>query len=130
MNFMPCKVLSQKSVSVITSDGEKTFEIEGSIDSKYIGSEITMGIRPQQIRIRESKEKGCNAVGTVKIIEFQGDNSILIIELSGNPKIEIKAVLGAGGLKFKRGDNCFMEFEPKYIHLFDETEKAIIERKA
>ena len=65
MNFMPCKVLSQKSVSVVTDDGVKTFEIDGSIDSKHIGSEITMGARPQQIKI-VNKEKGYSAAGHCK----------------------------------------------------------------
>jgi multiple sugar transport system ATP-binding protein len=130
MNFIPCKVLSRKSISIVTNEGEKTFEIDGAIDSKYIGSEMTMGARPQQMKIVENKEKGYGAAGTVKIIEFQGDNSILIVELNHDPKIEIKIVVPAGGIDYKRGDNCFMEIERKYIHLFDETEKAIIERNS
>ena len=130
MNFIQCKIESQKSVSINTNVGVKTFEIAGTADTKYIGSEITMGIRPQQIGIVENKEQGFIIPGLVKIIEFQGDSSILIVELSDINKTEIKVVIPAGGIKFKRGDICWMDFRPEVIHLFDETEKAIIERTA
>jgi multiple sugar transport system ATP-binding protein len=130
MNFMQCKVESQKSVSINTSVGVKTLDLAGTVDSKYVGSELTMGIRPQQIRIAENKDQGSVVPGLVKMIEFQGDTSILIVELSDIKKTEIRVVVAAGGIKFKRGDNCFMDFRPQFIHLFDETEKAIIDRKA
>jgi len=130
MNFMQCKIESQKSVSINTSVGLKTLDLVGTVDSKYVGSELTMGIRPQQIGIVENKDQGSVVPGFVKMIEFQGDTSILIVELSDINKTEIRVVIAAGGVKFKRGDNCFMDLKPQFIHLFDETEKAIIERKA
>lgn len=130
MNFMQCKIESQKSISINTDVGVKILEISGTVDSKYIGSEITMGIRPQQIRIVENKDQGFNMSGLVKIIEFQGDTSILLVELNDIKKTGIKVVIPAGGFKFNRGDNCFMDIKPEFVHLFDETEKAIIERKA
>jgi multiple sugar transport system ATP-binding protein len=128
MNFMKCKIESQKSVSINTSVGIKTLDLVGTVDSKYIGSEITMGVRPQQIRIAENKEQGFAIPGLIKIIEFQGDTSILIIELSDIGKTEIKVVVPAGGISLKRGDNCWLEFDSKFIHLFDESELAIIKR--
>jgi len=130
MNFIQCKIESQKSVSINTNVGVKTLELAGTVDTKYIGSEITMGIRPQQIGIVENKEQGFIIPGLVKIIEFQGDSSILIVELSDIKKTEIRVVIPAGGIKFKRDDSCFMDFRSEFIHLFDETEKAIIERTA
>jgi multiple sugar transport system ATP-binding protein len=129
MNFMKCKIESQKSISINTSVGIKTLELVGTVDTKYIGSdEITMGVRPQQIRISENKEQGTAIPGVIKINEFQGDTSILIIELSDISKTEIKVVVPAGGISLKRRDNCWLEFDSKFIHLFDESELAIIKR--
>ncbi|MHB1347611.1 MAG: ABC transporter ATP-binding protein [Candidatus Humimicrobiaceae bacterium] len=130
MNFWQCKIESQKSVSIDTDSGVKKFDIAGTVDSKNIGSEVTMGVRPQQIGIVENKEQASNLMGNVKIVEFQGDTSILTVELNDVKKTEIKVVISAGGFKFKRGDTCFMDIKPEYIHLFDASEKAIIERKA
>jgi hypothetical protein len=106
----------------------KILDLEGTVDSKYTGSESTMGIRPQQTRISEIKGQGFDIPGLVKIIEFQGDTSILIVELSDADKTEIKVVVPAGGIRLKRGDTCWLEFGSKFIHLFDETELAIIKR--
>ena len=130
MNFIHGKVDSQKSVSINTNDGVKILEIAGTVDPKHVGLEVTMGIRPQQIRIVENKDLGFNLMGTVRIVEFQGDTSILTVELNDIKKTEIKVVISAGGFKFNRGDSCFMDVKPEFIHLFDGTEKAIIERKA
>ncbi len=130
MNFLQGKVHSQKSASVDTDEGVKIIEIAGTVDPKYIGSEVTIGVRPQQITIVEDKEKGFNLMGSVKIVEFQGDTSILAVELNDIQKTEIKVVIPAGGFKFKRGDFCYMDVDPEFIHLFDSAEKAIIERNA
>jgi multiple sugar transport system ATP-binding protein len=130
MNFMSCKVESQKSLSIKTSEGAKTLEIEGVVDSRHIGSEITMGIRPQQIQVSDVKSPQFSIPGIIKIIEFQGDNSILLVELSDPSKTEIRVVVPAGGIKFNRGQTCFMDFRAQFLHLFDSTEKAIVEKKA
>ena len=87
------------------------------------------GSRPQQIKMVEQRKR-YNVAGIVRIVEFQGDNNVSDSwNLVMIQKIEIKVVVPAGGIRFKRGDTCFMEFEPRYIHLFDETEKAIIREK-
>ena len=42
----------------------------------------------------------------------------------------IKVVIPAGGKRFKREETCWMDFQPEYNHLFDEAEKAVIERRS
>jgi ABC-type sugar transport system ATPase subunit len=66
--------------------------------------------------------------GLVKIVEFQGDNDVLTVELGDINKTRIKVVIPAGGKKFKQEETCWMDFQPERIHLFDETEKAIIKK--
>ncbi|MBN1298246.1 MAG: TOBE domain-containing protein, partial [Actinobacteria bacterium] len=100
----------------------------GEIDSKYIGSDITIGVRPQQIKASPNKEKNSTIPGTVRIVEFQGDSEVLSIELSDTKKTETKVVIAAGGYRFKRGETCWLEFEPKFTHLFNNEENAIIKR--
>src|SRR5665647_3492475 len=68
MNFMQCKVVSQKSVSINTGVGIKTLDLVEKVDSKYVGSELTMGIRPQQIGIVENKDQDSVMPGLVKMI--------------------------------------------------------------
>ncbi|MHB1275502.1 MAG: ABC transporter ATP-binding protein [Candidatus Humimicrobiaceae bacterium] len=132
MNFITCNVDSAESVSIKSASGKNVFSFNGSIDGKYVGSEITMGIRPQQIRIvdKQDNEDKTIMTGLVKIVEFQGDSDVLSIELSDINKTIIKAVIPAGGIRFKRGDTCRMSFMPQHLHLFGDEDKAIINRKS
>jgi multiple sugar transport system ATP-binding protein len=128
MNFIKCKVKSPESISLQTSKGKNIFRFTGAVDPKYVGSEITMGIRPQQIRMVGYGGQKSTMSGLVKIVEFQGDNDVLTVELGDINKTRIKVVIPAGGKKFKQEETCWMDFQPERIHLFDETEKAIIKK--
>lgn len=128
MNFIDGKVDGPQQVSIPTTEGKKTFEFRGEIDSKYIGADITVGVRPQQIKITPSKEKEASILGSVKVIEFQGDKTFLTLELSDLKKTEVKVVVPAGAAKYKMKDIAWLEFSPEFIHLFDEK-TAIIRRK-
>ena len=129
MNFIKCKVESPESISLKSSEDKKIFKFNGAIDPKHAGSEITMGIRPQQIKVVEHDGQKSNISGLVRIVEFQGDINVLTVELSDINKTRIKIVIPAGGMRFKREETCWMDFQPEHIHLFDEAEKAIIERR-
>jgi len=132
MNFIKCKVESLESISLQTSKGKNIFRFTGAVNPKYVGSEITMGIRPQQIGIvgQEGGQKSTIMSGLVKIVEFQGDSDVLTVELGDVNNTRIKVVIPAGGKKFKQEETCWMDFQPENIHLFDETEKAIIEGRS
>lgn len=130
MNFIKCKVESPESISLQTSKGKNIFGFTGTVDPKYVGSEITMGIRPQQLGMVGHEGQKFIMSGLVKIVEFQGDNDILTVELDDINKTRIKVVIPAGGKRFKREETCWMDFQPENIHLFDETEKAIIKRRS
>lgn len=130
MNFIKCKVESPESIFVETNEGKNNFKFTGVIDSKYVGSEVTMGIRPQQIKIVENNEQKSIVPGLVKVVEFQGDKDVLTVELNDIGKTRIKVVIAAGGKRFKREETCWMDFQPEYIHLFNEGEKAIIRKES
>jgi ABC-type sugar transport system ATPase subunit len=64
----------------------------------------------------------------IKLVEFQGDNEILIIQIDDPNKTEIKVSIIAGGKRYKREETCWLRFKPKHVHLFNDEEKAIIKR--
>lgn len=128
MNFLNGIVESSTSISLQSNNGKNIFEFKGVVDSKYIGCKVTVGIRPQQIRIVANEGQKSIMPSLIKIVEFQGDSDILSLELGDNNKSQIKVVIPAGGKKYKREETCWLEFNPEFIHLFDESEKAIIKR--
>lgn len=128
MNFIQGKLESQNQASVQTSDGKINISFIGEIDPEYVGSEVTIGVRPQQIKATPNQEKESNIAGKVKVVEFQGDNDVITLELFDSNKTEIKVVIPAGGHKYKRDEICWLEFDPNFVHLFNKNEEAIIKR--
>ncbi|MCL4386098.1 MAG: ABC transporter ATP-binding protein [Cyanobacteria bacterium] len=128
MNFINGKIESIDHIFLQTDDGKISFKFNGEINPKYIGSNITIGIRPQQIKTAQSKETNSIISGVVKIVEFQGDNDVITLQLNDINKTQIKVVIPAGGYRYKRGNICWLEFDPNFIHLFDEDEKSIVKR--
>ena len=125
MNFINGKIESPQHVSILTKEGKKTLEFRGKVDQKYVGSEeVTIGVRPQQIKLSPSKEQEASIPGTVGVIEFQGENAVLKVGLADRDNTEIKVVVPmarAGNV----GDVVWLEFKPEIIHLFDKDTPII-----
>lgn len=119
MNFMQGCVESPQSVSILTSGGKRVLKVKGKVDSKYIGSEITIGVRPQQIEVAGKKRDETSVPGSVKIVEFQGDHSVLTFSLGDGQGSELKVVVPATE-RYKVGDTVWLHFNPDTIHLFDQ----------
>ena len=119
MNFIRGKLETPQHVSILTKEGKEDFEFRGEVDPKYVGSDgITIGVRPQQIKLSRSKGQGASIAGSVKIAEFQGDNAVLTVKLGDLDNSEIKVVVPAGRMGGE-GETVWLEFSPEIIHLFD-----------
>lgn len=118
MNFIQGEIESSDKVVIPTLDGKRVFKFEGEVDAKYVGKEITVGVRPQQIRVCRESE-GENVIpGEVRIIEFQGDKTILTLTLSDKRRSDAKVVIPAQEVH-REGETVWLYFPPSVIHLFD-----------
>ena len=129
MNFINGIIDGQHEVSIPTTEGKKTFQFRGGVDSKYIGAEITVGVRPHQLVVAPSKDKDTSIPGSVKVVEFQGDTTVLTLEFSDPNKTEVKAVVPTCEPKYKAKDTVWLQLNPEFIHLFD-GEIGIIRHEA
>lgn len=125
MNYINAKVEDPQHVSILTREGKRTFEFKGKVDQKYVGSErVSIGVRPQQVKVSLSKQKEAYIAGTVAVIEFQGDSRVLKVGLEDRDNTEVKVVVPvetAGHV----GDTVWLEFSPEIIHLFDKDTPII-----
>jgi multiple sugar transport system ATP-binding protein len=126
MNFIEGAVEGPQQVSIATTEGKRTFEFRGQIDLKYIGADITIGVRPHQIRITPGKEKEESLPGSVKVVEFQGDTTVLTLEIPDPNRTQVKVVVPEA-VKYKMKETAWLQFSPEFVHLFD-GETAIIQR--
>jgi multiple sugar transport system ATP-binding protein len=118
MNFINGKIENPQHVFIVTNEGKKTFKLKGEVDPKYVGSEVTIGVRPQQIKLSLSKEQEASIPGSVEVIEFQGDSKILTAKLEDLDNTKIKVVAPVEGAVYV-GGTIWLEFKPEIIHLFD-----------
>lgn len=125
MNYINGKVEDPQHVSILTKEGKRTFEFKGKVDQKCVGSEeVSIGVRPQQVKVSLSKQNEASIAGTVAVIEFQGDNRVLKVGLEDRGNTEVKAVVPTE-IAAHVGDTVWLEFSPEIIHLFDKDTPII-----
>lgn len=92
------------------------------IDKNIIGSEVLLGIRPEDVRYEKALvEAHPESVieATVDVIENLGNETILYLNIDGKDDYTIARV-GARD-SFKQGDVVKMYFATEHAHLFDAT---------
>ena len=126
MNFIPGRIKTRQSVSVATGEGEQELAFTGEIDGNYEGSEITVGVRPQQIEVSRSKVKDPSFPAAIRITEFQGETTVLTMKPASGGAGEIKAVVPATE-RYAAKETVWLHFPPDIIHLFD-GDKPVLKR--
>ncbi len=127
MNFINGRLENHHEVSIPTRKGKRVFQFKGEIDPKYVGAEITIGVRPQQIGVSRKKEEEASINGSVKIVEFQGDTTVLTMKLEDGVDSEVKAVVPAAE-RYSIDETVWLHFSPDIIHLFDK-DTPVLRRK-
>ena len=118
MNFIPGELIDQQHVAMPAAQDQSVFEFNGRLSAKPAGSTITIGVRPQQIKVSQTKPSTATIAALVKIVEFQGETTVLNVILADRAKSEVKVVVSAGE-KIAAGEKIWLHFAPNIIHLFD-----------
>ena len=134
MNFFTVK-LEKEGNDVVAKFGDNKITVPQSklakfVDESYIGKEVYMGIRPENISddavFTSTYPDACIDVG-VELIELMGSETYLYMSTTGKDENFIARVdprtTSRGGDKIKVG------FDVNRLHFFDvETEKTILSR--
>ena len=118
MNFIKGRIENKSQVSISTQNGKSIFPFDGAVDEKFVGSEITVGVRPQQIRLSKAGNGNDGIPGVVDLTQFQGESVIVTVILDDLEKNEVKAVIETEWLP-EPGEKVLLEMAPETIHLFD-----------
>lgn len=132
MNFIDV-TLTKEGDSVYAVFGENKIRIpEGKIkkfkDPSYIGQEVTMGIRPEdlhdeEIFLQNSAESTVKAY--VDVVELMGSETYLYLNISGNnvtARVDPRSTA-------RTGDTIRIALDPNRLHFFDkETEETLLVR--
>ena len=133
MNFIDCTLVEENG-NVFARFGENKILIpEGRIakltDKSYIGREVTLGIRPDDIHDDEvfiQNYPQATVSAYVELIEKLGFETLLYLTISGKEDENIVARVNPRSTVMMN-DTVKMVFDPNRIHLFDkETEISIL----
>ena len=133
MNFIDCTLVEENG-SVFARFGENKILIpEGRIakltDKSYIGREVTLGIRPDDIHDEEvfiQNYPEATVGAYVELIEKLGFETLLYLNISGKEDENIVARVNPRSTVMMN-DTVKMVFDPNRIHLFDkETDISIL----
>ena len=133
MNFIDCTLVEENG-NVFARFGENKILIpEGRIakltDKSYIGREVTLGIRPDDIHDEEvfiQNYPQATVSAYVELIEKLGFETLLYLTISGKEDENIVARVNPRSTVMMN-DTDKMVFDPNRIHLFDkETEISIL----
>jgi len=127
MNFIDGRLENPQKVSILTPQTKIVLPFTGEIDPQYVDAEITIGVRPQQIKVLRTKNKKVAIPGSVKIIEFQGETTVLTIKLDDVANTEVKAVTPSTE-RYNATERVWLYLSPDIIHLFDQ-ETPILRRE-
>lgn len=133
MNFIDCTLVEENG-NVFARFGENKILIpEGRIakltDKSYIGREVTLGIRPDDIHDEEvfiQNYPQATVSAYVELIEKLGFETLLYLTISGKEDENIVARVNPRSTVMMN-DTVKMVFDPNRIHLFDKkTEISIL----
>jgi multiple sugar transport system ATP-binding protein len=123
---------SMNFLNVTVSDGclnheAFAYEVPPLIDDSLpsVDERVTLGIRPEDIELSENGTEN-DVRATVKVVEPMGEVSYVYLDIGG----ETYTASVSGDLIFDPGEELFVVFPPKRIHLFDtDTGEAIKNRE-
>lgn len=121
INFIPSLVLEEEG-RVYIQNGmikKEVSEVDSKVlrDKKYIGKEIIVGIRPENIKISENEKKlqidNYEMIGSEAYIYTKLENIELIIRVPSNIPISV-------------GDYLSFDIDEKFVHFFDKESELTI----
>lgn len=124
MNFFNCSLI-EKNGEKFLDTGDFVYRIPMDMQKlvdKRSGSELVLGVRPEDITIYDEKKSGL-IEAEVYLVEPLGDCIVVDLAIGGNI---IKARV-ASRTTMKGGSKAYLEFDDEKIHIFDKkTEKALV----
>jgi multiple sugar transport system ATP-binding protein len=119
MNFLPAVAEGERALSVSSPQGARRLALPAPVPARYAGKPLTLGLRPQQLKVHRRQPSGDCLPGQVRLIEFQGETTVLTLSVA--ELAEVKAVVAATE-RYAAGETVWLAAEARNIHLFDGEE--------
>lgn len=126
MNFLPARLRDRTSVALPEVDHDSVLSFRGELDPGC-AAEVTMGIRPQEIGVLRGAGVANTVPGLVRLLEFQGEITILTLTTEGPASHPVKVAVAASE-PYAVGERVWLQVRPEAIHLFA-GDRPVLRRK-
>ncbi|MEE1655144.1 sn-glycerol-3-phosphate ABC transporter ATP-binding protein UgpC [Microvirga sp. CF3062] len=122
MNFIECEVAGAGPNEVLVSlPGGGTLSVPVQPDGVQAGDAVTLGIRPDHVRI--SPEGALT--GRVELVEELGENHLLYVDAGQGRRLTIRE---PGDARHEAGSTVSLDLAREFCHLFRRTGEALAQR--
>ena len=122
MNFLEGRIIRQDGLQFACGAGQTTFPLPGGFTpaAALLDRNLVLGIRPEHVDV--TKEAGGSACinASVQVIESLGNETLLYLDVAGNPFI----VRSAGNVAAVMDQELALALWPGKIHLFSADGKG------
>ena len=119
MNFLPGALAGEegRAAHVRLSGGAKV-EVAADATQTAPGAAVTLGVRPEHLRIDAQGAPGGGIPATVALVEYLGDTTIVYLQADGVPEM-VSVKCRADQPALAAGARVALAFDPVHGHLFD-----------
>jgi multiple sugar transport system ATP-binding protein len=119
MNFIECKVAGVGPDEVLVSlPGGGTLAVPVLPDGVQTGEAVTLGIRPDHVRI----SPGGALTGQVDLVEELGENHLLYVDAGQGRRLTVRE---PGDARHEVGSTVSLDLSREFCHLFRSTGEAL-----
>jgi multiple sugar transport system ATP-binding protein len=122
MNFIECQVAGVGPNEVLVSlPGGGTLTVPVHPDGVQAGDAVTLGIRPDHVRISPEG----TLTGRVELVEELGENHLLYVDAGQGRRLTVRE---PGDARHEAGSNVSLDLAREFCHLFRRTGEALSSR--
>jgi multiple sugar transport system ATP-binding protein len=121
MNFLPASLVGEQgAIATVRLDGGALVEVAADAGSAPVGDKVTLGVRPEHLRILRNEAGGAGGAGipgTVGLVEYLGDVTLAYVQVDGVAEM-VAVKCGGGDAAPARDARVLLAFDPPQGYLF------------
>lgn len=118
MNFMEASLVGEQgAIATVRLAGGAEVEVAADAGNAPVGARVTLGVRPEHLRLRRAEAGGVGIPGTVGLVEYLGDVILAYVQVEGVPEM-VAAKCSGGQALPALGSRVLLAFDPAQAYLF------------
>ncbi|MFD1788034.1 ABC transporter ATP-binding protein [Sphingomonas floccifaciens] len=126
MNRLPGTLVSATADMAMVRVGDRMVQVAVDARAAPVGSAVTIGVRPEQLRVANGPD---GLPARVRFVEMLGGTSYVHYDLADIASAEPLVRQAGGSVGDPIGDDAMLTMAPEHVHLFDAEGRAFDRRR-